>query len=201
MSAHVNAAMAGLVIVGCATAPASAESERFVLDGQHTHIVWQVDRFGFANTVGTFAEISGELLLDEETPENSSVVAEINLSGLRSDLPEREDIVRGAFWLDAETHPVIMFRSHQVRLAPSEACPELCAEVSGEMTLKGVTAPLTLMVKLNKLGMDPVTKARAAGFTATGGFQRSAFGVATAIGPIGDEVTFEVQALAVKPRD
>lgn len=201
MSARFNFAIAGLVLAGCATLPANGDPERFVLDGQHTHIVWQVDRFGFANTVGTFTEISGEVLLDEEAPEASSVVAEIRLSGLRSDLLEREDIVRGAFWLDAETHPVIRFQSNQVRLVASEECPEVCAAVSGEMTLKGVTAPVNLMVKLNKLGIDPVTKARAAGFSAYGHFQRSTFDVATALGPIGDEVTFEVQALAVKTRD
>ncbi len=201
MSAYLNITIAGLVLAGCATAPAEAEPERFILDGQHTHIVWQVDRFGFTNTVGTFADISGELMLDEDAPEVSSVVAQISLSGLRSDLLEREEIVRGSFWLDAAAHPVITFESNQVRLLETEDCPELCAEVSGEMTLKGITAPLSLMVELNKLGIDPVTKARAAGFTATGRFQRSAFGISTAIGPIGDEVAFEVQALAINDNE
>ena len=194
-------AAVALVLIGGMMAPAQAEPEHFVLEGQHTQIVWQVDRFGFANTVGTFTEISGELMLDEDSPEASSVVAEIRLSGLRSDLLEREEIVRGAFWLDAENHPVIAFQSNQIRLLESDICPEFCAEVSGEMTLKAVTAPLTLMVELNKLGIDPVTQARAAGFTATGRFQRSAFGVSTAIGPVGDEVSFEVQALAVSKSD
>jgi len=201
MTPKANLIIAALVLVGCATAPAKADPEPFILDGQHTHIVWQVDRFGFTNTVGTFTEISGELMLDEETPEASSVTAEIQLSGLRSDLLEREEIVRGAFWLDAESHPTIHFRSTEIELVASESCPKFCAVVNGEMTLKGVSAPLSLKVELNKLGVDPVTKQQAAGFKATGGFKRSDYGVSTAIGPIGDDVSFEVHALAIKKHD
>lgn len=176
---------------------AQAEAVQYTLDNDHTHIVWQVDRFGFASTVGTFTDIQGALIFDEQTPGNSSVTATIALAGLRSDLQQREEIVRSRFWLDADKFPQITFRSSQVEPASEAGCDVSCLTVTGEMTLKGVTRPLELQVRLNKLGDDPVTGAAAAGFTATGAFARSDFGINLALGPIGDEVSFSIQALAI----
>lgn len=190
-------AFAMLALVGCASMTSSAEPKTYTLDGDHTHIVWQVDRFGFTNTVGTFSEIKGQLTLDEENPEASEVTAEIALSGLRSDLLEREDIVRGEYWLDEAQYPSITFRSTSVRMVDGEDCEMNCAEVTGEMTLKGVSAGLSFVVQLNKAGQDPVTKADAVGFSASGRFQRSDFGINIANGPIGDEVRFDIEMLAI----
>lgn len=186
-----------LLTVGGTTTTASADPVVYEIDGAHTHIVWQVDRFGFTDTVGTFTDISGTLLLDEDNPDASSVTAEIALAGLRSDLPEREDIIRGPHWLDADAHPIISFQSTDVGIYSDETCPTQCAVVTGQMTLKGATADLALKVVLNKLGTDPVTRRTAAGFTATGTFDRGQFGIDTAIGPIGQIVSFQIEALAV----
>lgn len=175
----------------------SAEPQTFNLDGDHTHIVWQVDRFGFANTVGTFAGIEGKLVLDESNPEQSRVTAKMALSGLRSDLLQREEIVRGKFWLDAASHPLITYSSTSVKLLDGPGCENRCATVVGDLTLKGVTRPVSMHVRLNRIGIDPVSKKKAAGFNATGSFKRSDFGITTAIGPVGDQVSFEIQALAV----
>lgn len=190
-----NFLLAGVGLAACIGAnPGHAEPDEYVLDGDHTHIVWQVDRFGFANTVGTFANVTGTLVLDEAAPQNSYVTAEISLEGLRSDLTEREEVVRGPYWLDAAAYPVIHFVSESVTLL--DDCD--CATVAGTMTLKGVSAPLMLTVDLNKIGTDPVTKRKAAGFTAHGQFERADFGVMTALGPVGAVVDFQIEALAIK---
>jgi len=192
-------ALAGALGLGFLTAPppAMAAPLAFELDGSHTHIVWKVDRFGFTDTVGTFADVTGSLTLDEADPTASRVEATIRLSGLRSDLVEREDVVRGPKWLDAAQFPTIEFASTLVELIDEPGCEGRCANVTGNMTLKGVTAPLTIRVELNKSGPDPVTKKQAAGFSATGKVVRSEFGVNTALGLVGDEVTFEIEALAI----
>lgn len=174
-----------------------AEPRTFRLDNDHTHIVWQVDRFGFSNTVGSFTEVQGTVVFDEAQPTNSSVDASIALAGLRSDLPEREDIVRGPHWLGAAEHPLITFQSTSVVVSEATACEGMCLTVMGEMTLRGVTAPVSLKVRLNKVGKDPVSQRTAAGFSAVGAFDRSEFGIATALGPVGDTVHFEIQALAI----
>ncbi|MEO1137416.1 MAG: YceI family protein [Pseudomonadota bacterium] len=177
---------------GCA----QAEPVNYVLDGEHTQILWEVDRFGFTNIMGSFTEIEGALTLDEENPANSSVTAEISLSGLRSDLAQREDIVRGEFWLDAATNPTIRYRSTSVELLEPRDGKQR-ANVTGVMTLAGTEAPVSMTVTLNKLGADPVTKRKAAGFSAMGAFNRSDYGVAIALGPVGDTVSFRIEALAI----
>jgi len=189
--------LATILAAMCLTsAQALAEPETYELDGAHTHIVWEVDRFGFTRTMGSFTDIAGVLTLDEDAPANSTVTAEITLAGLRSDLRQREDIVRGKFWLKAEAFPIITYRSTKVRLLEPDG-DHRRAEVTGLMTLAGVEAPMTMIVRLNKLGHDPVTKRKAAGFSAHGAFKRSDFGVRTALGPVGDEVSFRIEALAI----
>lgn len=182
---------------------ATAEPVIYQLDSEHTHIVWEVDRFGFTKTMGSFVSVTGELKFDSEAPENSRVTAQIDLAGLRSDLKEREDIVRGEYWLDAAKHPTIQFETTAVERikADDEADDEGALRVTGMMTLKGKTAPLVLNVVLNKAGNDPVTKAPAVGFSADGSFDRSDFGVTTAIGPVGKEVSFRIEALAVAAKN
>lgn len=175
---------------------AQAEPQDYVLDGSHTHIVWKVERFGFTNTVATFADIQGTLILDEDNPEASSVNATIAVSSVRSDLFEREDAIRHDVWLGADTHPTIKFTSTQVELLPDVEGRQ-AAKVTGDLTLKGVTLPVTLDVVLNKIGTEPPSRKKAMGFSATGHLERDDFGITTALKFIGNDVSFEIEALAV----
>ncbi|HBK91429.1 MAG TPA: polyisoprenoid-binding protein, partial [Parvularcula sp.] len=64
------------------------------------------------------------------------------------------------------------------------------------LSLHGAKAPVTLTVKLNKRGLDPATRKEAAGFSATARLKRSDFGMTTALGMVGDDVTITIEALA-----
>ena len=186
--------LSGLVLAADVT---GAETGRYIIDNDHTHIVWEVDRFGFAKTIGTFSDVSGELAWDTEQPGNSRVRVSIALAGLRSDLQQREEIVRGPYWLDADNAPLIEFESVSVVPTGRESCELLCAEVEGRLTLKGTSAPVRFLVELNQSGVDPVSKRHALGFSGQGSFMRSAFGIDTALGPIGEEVAFRIEVLAI----
>jgi len=187
------------VLVGfmALTANAFAQTETYAIDNDHTHIVWLVDRFGFTATIGTFTDISGMLELDEANPENSSVIAEIALSGLRSDLQQREDIVRGEWWLNAAVNPVIRFESTSVDLLYGEDGAQ-AARISGTLSLAGMSAPASFVAELNRIAPDPVSGRRAAGFSAMGSFSRSDFEINTALGLVGDTVTFQIELLALR---
>ncbi len=176
---------------------AGADTTNYTIDNAHTHIIWEVDRFGFTQTMGSFTEVEGLLSWDAADPTNSSVTASIALSGLRSDLPLREGIVRGSFWLDAEQFPDIVFESSRVAQNSVDDCATVCLLVTGNLTLKGQTQPVTLSVTLNKSGTDPVSQQPAIGFSAIGEFNRSDFGINTAMGPIGEVVEFRIEVLAI----
>jgi polyisoprenoid-binding protein YceI len=191
------AAITGMSSLAFVASVTNAEPREYTIDNEHTHIVWAVDRFGFTKTIGTFSDVAGELVWDAEQPANSRATASIALSGLRSDLAQREEIVRGPYWLDAEKSPVIEFESVSLIPTDSENCNVLCAEVRGTLTLKGTSAPVDFLVALNQSGDDPVSGRSALGFSGTGSFSRSEFGITTALGPIGDEVTFRIEVLAI----
>jgi polyisoprenoid-binding protein YceI len=191
----IVACMSALWFAFAAATVADANLSAYEIDGEHSHVTWAVDRFGFTRTLGSFTEISGQLQFDPAHPVSGSVQARIALSGLRSDLAEREDIVRGPHWLDAEAHPVIEFHSVELQSAAAPARDGFVMD--GLMTLNGVQAPLQMTVIVNKVGADPVSGKQAAGFSASGSFRRSDFGIRTALGPIGDEVTFQIELLAI----
>ncbi len=191
------ATVGALVLAGFATW-ATAEPVTYVIDGAHTHVPWEVDRFGFAKTMGSFSQVAGAVTVDPNDMASSSVQATIDLAGLRSDLPEREEIIRGDHWLKATQFGQITFRSTRVR-AVSQVDEPVGLDVVGTMSLAGVEQPLTLAVTLNKTGTDPVTRRDAIGFSATGQFKRSDFGVKTALGLVGDEVRFRIEGMAVAP--
>lgn len=178
-----------------AASTASAEPIRYVLDPAHTQIGFTIDRFGFNHVLGRFEEISGEVILDEENPRNSSVRATIQVTGVDSGNDTRDEHLRGERWLNATAFPTIEFRSTSVNITGSNT-----AEVIGDLTMLGQTHPVTLDVTLNQIGEAPNNRRRTAGFSAAGQLSRSAWGSATAANLIGDQVVFTIEALAQVPQ-
>ena len=174
---------------GIAT-PVSAEPVSYVIDAAHTHTQFTIMRFGFNAVIGDFRDVKGEIVLDEDNPENSSVSVEIAVSSVSSGDATRDEHLQGEFWFNAAEYPTITFHSTSV-----EQTDENTAVVTGDLTILGVTKPAALNVILNKLGQDPATKGPAAGFSATTALKRSEFGIQTAMGLIGDDVSIQIEAL------
>lgn len=182
---------AALAALFCLAGHAAA-ADAYALDNAHTQVLFKADRFGLSNTFGSFADVSGELMLDEENPENSSVTATIKAASLRSDNDTREGHLKSGNWLDAEAFPEITFVSTAV-----EQIDETSAKVTGDLTVRGVTKPVTLDVKLKNMGADPVSKRKAVGFSATAIVNRHDFGVSIAENLIGADIEIFIEALAI----
>lgn len=173
---------------------ANAEPVTYVLDPAHTQVAFTVDRFGFNHVLGRFDQVSGEVVLDEANPTQSSVHAVVQIISVSTGNETRDGHLRSDRWLSADAFPTMEFRSTSVRLTGEHS-----AEVTGELTLLGQTRPLTLNVTLNRLGESPSNHRASAGFSATGSLLRSAFGSANAQGFIGDSVSFNIEALGQAP--
>lgn len=171
--------------------PALVPAVVYALDPVHTQVSFSVERFGFSRVYGFFDDITGEVMLDPAHPERSSVHATIPIASLDTGNAERDGFLRGQFWLKSDSFPTMEFRSTSVRHVGAQQ-----AEVTGELTLAGVSAPVTMMVTLNNQGVDPHTRRQAAGFSASGTLMRSVFGIRTAP-PIGNEVRFSIEAFAL----
>lgn len=187
------AALAACVTPDLAQAQSSAsQTQQYALDPAHTQVTFSVSRFGFTHIFGRFDAVAGELNLDQAHPENSRVEATIQTASISSGDATRDEHLRSARWFDAAQFPTMQFHSTSVRRTGDQS-----AEIDGELTLHGVTQPVTLMASLNQIGRNPANGGQAAGFSATATVSRAQFGMNTAPQLIGDEVRITIEALAV----
>jgi polyisoprenoid-binding protein YceI len=174
-----------------AAGAAHAEPVTYALDPAHTQVAFSIDRFGFNRVLGQFDTVEGQLILDEANPANSSVRATVQIASVSSGNATRDEHLRGARWFNAEQFATMSFESTSVRLISDTR-----AEVTGNLTLLGQTHPLVLDVTLNRIADSPNNNRRTAGFSATGTLDRTQWGLATAAGMIGNNVTISIEALA-----
>lgn len=177
------AAAAPVRAAGPTTDPASVQSGTYAVEPNHTAIVFGVSHMGFTTYYGSLTGASGTLTLSAKEPQTSKL--EISVPTASVDVPSEklEGELKSAAWLDAAKYPAITFRSTSVKRTG-----KLTAQVTGELTLHGVTKPVTLAVRFQGAGMNPIDKKYTVGFEATGKIMRSEYGVKTYVPLIGDEV-------------
>lgn len=191
MKRLLAAVIAGAALTAPA-APAFAAEVAYKLDTAHTETSFAIDRFGFTSILGLFAKSEGTIWLDEAAPEKSRVEATVSVDSLLTANPTRDEHIKGERWLNAAKSPDMTFKSTKVVKTGADS-----AKVTGDMTIMGVTQPVTLDVKLNKIGTGPMGPKKMAGFTITGSISRKAFGSAGGAGAIGDTVAIRIETLAV----
>ncbi|MDY0008347.1 MAG: YceI family protein [Bdellovibrionales bacterium] len=185
------AAPAAVVATSQAVA-AKPDIDTYAFDTVHTQIFFSVSHLGFSFSTGSFTTFDGGFTFDAEKPEHSSVKVSIDAASLSLHDAKWEEHVKSADFLNAAEHPKITFHSTQV-----EKTGENTGRITGNLTLLGVTKPVTLDVIFNKAAVHPYTKQYVAGFSATGALNRSDFGMDYGLPGIGDEVniTLEVEGI------
>jgi polyisoprenoid-binding protein YceI len=175
------------VLLGSSTVFAA---EKYDIDGSHSDVVFGWNHFGFSNPTARFDKIEGSVLLDKTDLTKSSVSVTLPVSGLDSRIAKLDDELKGAEFLDAATYPTITFKSTKVEMAGENGL-----KITGDLTLHGVTRPVTLDAKINKIGIfeiPGVMKAPAAGFDATTVIKRSDFGVTKYVPAVSDEIPVRI---------
>lgn len=175
-----------------------APSGAYTLDKSHATFIMGVNHLGFSNYRMSFANWDAALNLDVMKPEKSSVTATIDATSLvLQGAPKgfKEELL-GPNWLNAGKHPVISFKSSKIAISGMTA-----ARVTGDLTMNGITKPVTLKVRFNgAYSGHPMDPAARAGFSGEGILKRSDFGIAAGIPKpgskmgVGDEVNFSFEA-------
>lgn len=151
-----------------AAAAAQAEPREWTLDLGHAHIGWEIDHMGLSRTIGEFRSYDGTFLIDEDDPANSQITFTVQAASVDSNHVGRDNHIRNADYLNAETFPEISFNSTEIEmLTPSSGL------LHGELTMLGVTAPLTLDFQMVRDARYPdfipnYDQVRVVGFEATG---------------------------------
>jgi polyisoprenoid-binding protein YceI len=166
-----------------------AYAENFSLDTTHTSVMYSLDHLGFSISRGVFREVQGQLSIDEKAPEEARLEVRVNTASIDAFDAGRSSAVRGANFLEADRFPDMTFVSTKV-----ERTGESTAKVTGDLTLHGVTHPVTLNVTLQKIGKHPITGAQRIGFAASGTVKRSDFKIMGFLPMVGDDVTITVDA-------
>jgi polyisoprenoid-binding protein YceI len=162
-------------------------AEKYDIDASHSEVVFGWNHFGFSNPTARFDKIEGSVLLDKADLTKSSISVTLPLEGLDTRIVKLDEELRGPDFLDAAQYPTITFKSNKV-----EKTGESGLRITGNLTLHGVTRPVTLDAKVNKIGLfeiPGVIKAQAAGFDATTVIKRSDFGVTKYVPAVSDEIS------------
>jgi len=166
-------------------------AQNYTLDPSHTYVEWHISHFGFSEPSGKWMIKGGTLVLDKAKPQNSKVDVTIDLNDLSTGLPELDKHLKAPLFFDVAKYPTATYVSNKVILTGKET-----AKVEGVLTLHGVSKPVTLNVKFNKSGENPVTNLPTVGFSATAVIQRSDFGISAYSPGLGDTVKLNIQAEA-----
>lgn len=159
------------------------------LDPDHGILLWKLDHLGFSTLVGRFDRLDATLDFDPEQPETAALEVVVDTSSVSTHVQSLNDDLRGSTWFDVEQYPEARFVSTAI-----EVTGPTTGTVTGDLTLLGVTQPVTLDVTFNGGADSLLTGTYTLGFAATGVIDRTAFGLSTFAPAIGREVTLEIHA-------
>ncbi|MEP3669908.1 MAG: YceI family protein, partial [Roseibium sp.] len=120
---------------------AVAEPVAFDFDKSHANLAFSYNHLGYSTTEGRFGEWDGTLLIDKETPADSTVEFTIDVSSIDTFFADRDKHFLSADFFNAEAFPTAAFKSTKV-----EQVGENQLEVTGDLTIKDITKPATLQV-------------------------------------------------------
>lgn len=181
----------GLLLIFSFITSAKA-AEKFKLDPMHTYVLWHIKHFDFSTQTGKWLA-EGDLIIDKNKLQNSKVNVTIHVAKIITGIEELDKHLRGKLFFDVEKFPLATFVSDKVEVTGKET-----AKVHGILTVHGVSKPVTLDVKLNKAGINPISNKPTVGFSATTALKRSDFDISTLLPGLGDTVNLEIGAEAYK---
>lgn len=183
-----------LALVMLTSMPASADTWEF--DKQNTSVRFTWDHLGLSRQSGQFLEFDGRLHFSPTDPEGGTVEVAIKTASLWTGVKEFDENLKSESFFDASRYPIITFRSTNARMTS-----EKTGEVDGELTIMGISRPVTLQVIWNYTGehpfasVNPTYKGKwATGFSASTKVRRSDWGLTRALPLISDEIWITIEA-------
>ena len=162
------------------------------IDTMHTQLGFSVKHLGISTVQGTFDTFTGSLAVGASLAD-TTVSLDADMTSVNSGNGMRDKHLHSADFFDTENHPQLTFRTTSIA-ENGEAYA-----LHGDLTIKGVTQPVTLAVTFNGSGVFPMDKSTHFGFSAAGQISRSAFGVTYGVPMVSDEVMLRLDAQFVSP--
>ena len=174
------------------SATAYAAPETYVIDPAHTYPRFEYNHFGYSKQSSRFDKTSGSITLDR-VAKTGSVDVLINANSISSDLTLFDQHLQGEDFFDTARHPNITFKSTALTFVGDKP-----TSVQGNLTIKGITKPVTLTVTSFLCMPHPMRKKEACGANATAQIKRTNFNLGKYAPNVSDEVTLTLGIEAVK---
>lgn len=167
----------------------------YATDPSHTLVGWRVNHFGFNDYFGIFGDVTGTLELDPANPAAAKLDVTIPISsmalaseGLKDHLLRPGTDGAAPDFFGPEPAPA---RFVSTMVTPTGATT---AQIVGDLTLNGVTAPVMVVAKFTGAGANPMSNAETVGFEGRAVVKRSTFGLTTFVPMVSDEVELDISA-------
>lgn len=170
----------------CILSPVIYAADTYEIDPVHSAVFFRIKHLGVSYTYGRFNQPEGYLRFDQTDPKNSAVEMNVKVANIDTDSEKRDNHLKSSDFFDSEKYPTISFISKSVEPDGSGKLT-----VKGELTLHGVTRPLTITALQTGKGKDPWGGYRI-GFETTFSIKRSEFKMDTMQGAVGDDVSITV---------
>ena len=183
---------AALTLAAALSTPAFATPETYVLDSAHSFPRFSYNHFGYSTQVSRFNKTTGKIVYDKEA-KTSSVDIVIDATSVDSGFPVFNEHLRGEDFFDTAKYPTATFKSTKVIFDGDKP-----SAIEGDLTIKGITKPVTLTVTSFHAMPHPMRKKDAIGANAFTVIKRSEFNAGKHVPYVGDEVRIDIGVEAIK---
>ena len=181
-----------LAIATTISSVAYAEAETYNIEPTHSMPRFEYSHLGYSIQLSRFDKTSGTITIDRDK-RTGSVNVEIDAKSVNTGSALFNEHIQAEDLFDTTKYPTITYKSNKVKFDGDKV-----VSVDGNLTVKGVTKPVTLTVNSFLCMPHPMVKKEACGATATAKIKRSDFGVSKGVPYVGDEVTLTIPVEAIK---
>jgi polyisoprenoid-binding protein YceI len=169
-----------------------ASEEEYIIDKSHFSIGFLVEHVGYARTLGMFRDIDGSYIHDVKNKKINDINIVINTDSVFTNDEKRDEHLKSPDFLHVDKYPEMVFKATDIKINNDETI------INGNLTLLGITKPLVLTGKINKIGKYPfggIIKPYVMGISAKGTIKRSDHAMMYAIKDnlVGDEIELIIE--------
>lgn len=183
-----------VALLALAAAPLYAAT--YTIEPDYTQGVFRWSHLGFSNPAAQVSQGQGTLEFDPADPTRASVQVTIPLSSLNTGVPALDEHLLSEDFFEVAKFPTATFSSTKVERGAGKDR----LKVTGDLSLHGITRPVTLDVTVLKVGSNPRTQLPTVGFEATTTLKRSDFGLGAYVPQVGDEIRMQITSQGVEAK-
>ncbi|WP_068639188.1 YceI family protein [Thauera butanivorans] len=189
---HITKLAAVLAVSAAAAIPVLAAPQTYTIDSTHTFPSFSYSHFGMSTQISKFDKTTGTVTLDKEA-KTGAVDITIDMKSVNTGYETFDEHIQEADFFDTANYPTATFKSTKVNFEGDKP-----VSIEGDLTIKGVTKPVTLQVTHFANMPHPMMKKDAIGANATTVVKRSEFNAGKYAPNVGDEVTISISLEAIQ---